>query len=243
MTERTFIYFTQWDRSRFTQGLRLVDTFVKGVEKDCAAAIREYEEESHHVRKKVKYPWRGNIVGKFDQDEDDAMWDLDALNRVYFPTLRRGSALAMVCSFFEHELNLLCEEVKRFHGLAIAAIDLHGQGVERAMNFLKLCGGVDTSMEAPSWQAIKHAYVLRNALIHAGGQATKEPVRRYVLANEFLDLDHDDIVIREGYLAALIDAMRTYAFQLGDGLRERFASSPPTADELCELAPHPASRW
>lgn len=216
-----FNYFKNWDTLRFGAGLELLYSFVDGVERDCDADVKNYDastDEGHWEGD----PEDGGEWVHVHRDLDNRSWDLNDVFHNYFPTLRRGSTLAMLCSFFEHELNDLCNTIQKYQQLPIAARDLHGQGIERAMNYLKLCGSLELP-QSKHWEPIKRIYEVRNALVHAGGHATKEQLQKYVKAHvEHLELDGTEIVIRVGYLHYVIDTFRAYGKELGDALRARF---------------------
>ncbi|WP_405124618.1 hypothetical protein [Ralstonia pseudosolanacearum] len=222
MVKLKFNYFDGWDKYRFYPGLELLESFIAGVESDCAADTSQYDDTE-----KQGYwdgdPDEGGEWVHVYRELDSRAWDLKDVFHNYFPTLRRGSALAMLCSFLEHELNVLCNTVGKHLQLTVTAKDLHGQGIERARNYLKLCGGVEVQ-HSKQWESVKRIFEVRHALIHAGGHVLRKEVQQYVEEHpDQLMLQGTELVIRVGYLQHVIATFRAYGNELGDALRGRFA--------------------
>ncbi|BDU18616.1 hypothetical protein [Dyella sp. GSA-30] len=220
MVKLYFNYFERWDDLRFGSGLELFDAFIVGVEKDCALMIKHYESSENFV---VDDTW-GEEEARLIQLHgglDDRAWDLEAVFKTYFPSLRRSSTLVMLCSFFEKELNELCVSVKRHLNFDIDFKNLQGQGVERAVSYLKLCAGVTIEQGGGPWQSAKKILDFRNALIH-GGSKLKDDVATYIADHPLLSKDGSDIIIQEGYLNEALAAFKGSGRIIGDGLRKRF---------------------
>ncbi|WP_199170171.1 hypothetical protein [Hydrogenovibrio sp. SC-1] len=70
---------------------------------------------------------------------DSYSWDLH-LNQYKYPSLHRESLVITVFNFLEHQLNSLCHIFYESIDSDIKLKDIHGQGVERALLFLKKSG-------------------------------------------------------------------------------------------------------
>ena len=222
MVKFKFNFFATWDQHRFDPGLELLKSFVDGVERDCEADASRYDNSQDQGYWEGGRPEEGGEWVHVHRELDSRAWDLNDVFHNYFPTLRRGSTLAMLCSFLEHELNVLSNTVGKHLQLTVMAKDLHGQGIERARNYLKLCCGVDTK-DSKHWGSIKRIFEVRNVLIHAGGHAVKEEVLQHVKTHpNHLMLQGTELVIRTGYLQYVINTFHTFGKELGDALRVRF---------------------
>lgn len=74
---------------------------------------------------------------------DSDNWDLPDIFIKHFPSLQRRGALITLYSFFENELNILCELLRRDQKLKVYVTDMQGRGVERAILFLERIVGLE----------------------------------------------------------------------------------------------------
>ena len=91
------------------------------------------------------------------------------------PRLQWYSQLLVVYGYFEKLLNDFCEEQRSSQKLNLSFKDLHGQGIERAKNYLVKVVGVEKTFSTPDWQSIKLIGVLRNSVAHRDGFIDYEP--------------------------------------------------------------------
>lgn len=91
------------------------------------------------------------------------------------PRLQWYSQLLIVYGHFEKLLNDLCNEQKNERKIQLSLKDLHGQGIERARNYLSKVVGVNECFQKSEWQKIKSISVLRNAVAHRDGFVDYEP--------------------------------------------------------------------
>ncbi len=91
------------------------------------------------------------------------------------PRLQWYSQLLVLYGYFEKLLNDLCNEQRIEQRLSLSFKDLHGQGIERAKNYLVKVVGVKKVFSTPEWQSIKFIGVLRNAIAHRDGFVDYEP--------------------------------------------------------------------
>ena len=91
------------------------------------------------------------------------------------PMLQWYSQLLVVYGYFEKLLNDLCDEQRAAQKFSLSMKDLHGQGIERAKNYLVKIVGLKKAFSTPEWQSIKSIGVLRNSVAHRDGFVDYEP--------------------------------------------------------------------
>jgi hypothetical protein len=91
------------------------------------------------------------------------------------PRLQWYSQLLTVYGYFEKLLNDLCIEQRDAKKLPLSLKDLHGQGIERARNYLVKLVGLNKAFSTTEWQRIKSIGVLRNSVAHRDGFVDFEP--------------------------------------------------------------------
>jgi hypothetical protein len=130
-----------WYRWDVWFSLRLLHSYVQGVERQIDVSIHEYRTQ------------RGKQLAAIPEDGDDEMgwpdmieshggldsdsWDLSDIFMNHFPSLQQRGALITLYSFLENELNGLCDLYRRHQTLKVSFTDMHGKGVERAILFLE----------------------------------------------------------------------------------------------------------
>lgn len=91
------------------------------------------------------------------------------------PRLQWYSQLMVVYGYFEKLLNDFCAEYSNSENIKLSVKDLHGQGIERARNYLVKVIGLEKSFNTPDWQSIKQLGALRNSVAHRDGFIDYEP--------------------------------------------------------------------
>ncbi|WP_029655100.1 hypothetical protein [Marinobacter daepoensis] len=91
------------------------------------------------------------------------------------PRLQWYSQLMVAYGYFEKVLNDFCGEFRDSDKISLSLKDLHGQGIERARNYLVKVVGLEKAFCTPDWQAIKLLGVLRNSVAHRDGFVDYEP--------------------------------------------------------------------
>lgn len=91
------------------------------------------------------------------------------------PRLQWYSQLMVAYGYFEKVLNDLCGEFRDSDNISLSLKDLHGQGIERARNYLVKVVGLETTFSTSDWQAVKLLGVLRNSVAHRDGFVDYEP--------------------------------------------------------------------
>jgi hypothetical protein len=87
-----------------------------------------------------------------------------------FPSLQATSAFLMAYGMFEKTMNELAREAGVSVGTELKLADLHGQGIERAKNFLSKVCKVESPFKSPEWDAISNFAKLRNVMAHTFGE-------------------------------------------------------------------------
>jgi hypothetical protein len=82
----------------------------------------------------------------------------------------------VVYGYFEKLLSDFCREQRAARNLKLSLKDLHGQGIERARNYLVKVVGLEKAFSTSEWQSIKFIGVLRIAVAHRDGFVDYEPV-------------------------------------------------------------------
>jgi hypothetical protein len=91
------------------------------------------------------------------------------------PRLQWYSQLLTVYGYFEKLLNDLCIEQRDANKLPLSLKDLHGQGIERARNYLVKLVGLNKTFSTAEWQRIKLISLLRNSVADRDGFVDFEP--------------------------------------------------------------------
>jgi len=91
------------------------------------------------------------------------------------PRLQWYSQLLLVYGYFEKLLNDFCTEFRTADNIKLSLKDLHGQGIERARNYLVKVIGLDITFTTSEWQSIKQIGVLRNSVAHRDGFVDYKP--------------------------------------------------------------------
>ena len=91
------------------------------------------------------------------------------------PRLQWYSQLMVAYGYFEKVLNDFCREFRESDNIKLSLKDLHGQGIERARNYLVKVVGLEKTFSTSDWQSIKLLGDLRNSVAHRDGFVDYEP--------------------------------------------------------------------
>jgi hypothetical protein len=91
------------------------------------------------------------------------------------PRLQWYSQLMVAYGYLEKVLNDFCGEFRDSGNIKLSLKDLHGQGIERARNYLVKVVGLEKAFSTSAWQSIKLLGVLRNSVAHRDGFVDYEP--------------------------------------------------------------------
>jgi len=140
----------------------------------CEVSKRGLEDELCHLEEEMEK----ELCGLDDSDQDSFLRDVnDHWIEIAetLPRLQWYSQLLVVYGYFEKLLNDLCEEQSISRNINLSLKDLHGQGIERAKNYLVKVVGLGKTFSTQEWQSIMLISVLRNSVAHRDGFIDYEP--------------------------------------------------------------------
>ncbi|MAP25495.1 MAG: hypothetical protein CL578_18580 [Alteromonadaceae bacterium] len=91
------------------------------------------------------------------------------------PMLQWYSQLIVVYGYFEKVLNEFCAELHDSDKIKLTLKDFHGQGIERARNYLVNIACLAKTFNTREWLHIKLLGVLSNSVAHRDGFIDYEP--------------------------------------------------------------------
>jgi hypothetical protein len=153
--------------------------------------------------------------------------ELQDIFAYYYPNLQRRSLLIILFSFFERQLDQLCELIAKEHRAQIVHTDLKGKGIDRARLYLQKIAGLplDTSVV---WQEIKRIQKVRNVIVHNDAKLTGadkdliEYVERTTGLSRVSKLHYDgfidEVEILSGYLLQVLHAFDLYCAEVNKAL-------------------------
>ncbi|PRY65099.1 hypothetical protein B0H98_10339 [Vreelandella songnenensis] len=158
-----------------------VDFFGNGLCTHCHLARRELEEfrffneaseSAWGDRDKQLQEHLNSILTKYPKSSHDEIvesygWDLH-VNQVKYPSIHRQSIILTIFSFLEHELNSLCNILSESVKNSVLLRDLNGQGVERALLFLRKIAAFELSAMSSEVAYIRGVNSVRNQIVHNG---------------------------------------------------------------------------
>lgn len=137
------------------------------------------------------------------------------------PWLYRGSALLTLLGFFEHNLNALCDSLRRECGVADRVTDLPGKGLRRARRYITRHAGLPFPAGTGSWRSLLKYSDIRNLVAHRDSLVKDDDpeLLRFIDADPCLSLDASGRVrLHEGALAEVIDHQRRFFEALSECL-------------------------
>lgn len=149
---------------------------------------------------------------------DDTTYSFETIFDEYFPQLQRQSALIVLYSFLERELDHLCELCCKSTGATLRAKDLckNGSEIARYHLYLEKVIGLNISRDDGKWQAIDHAIrIVRNQIVHKDGRVPEQDSKdckklethvNQLKGRDLISIDGNSIVLSVGYLEYVLDA-------------------------------------
>lgn len=198
-----------------------IDFFGNGLCVHCHLALRELEEvrkfnkeselawgdrdkqlQEHLNSILVNYPEssHGDIVESYG-------WDLH-VNQVKYPSIHRQSMILTIFSFLEHQLNSLCYILSESVKSSVLLKDLKGQGVERALLYLRKIACFNFLEAANEISYIRGVNSVRNQIVHNGSvlpQSVDHKVNLFVKRQLHLAGDPGGpLFVREEFVSEMI---------------------------------------
>lgn len=215
--------FVNWYHNDVSFSVELIESFVKGVEKEAEESILRYEREKQRELLLEEGADESDetcaTTIETHQGLDSESWNLDTIFHEYFPNLQRRSGLLTVYAYFEHELDKLCSFYQSERGFRLALSDLRGRGIDRSTSYLEKIAGIDVHKESKEWTYIKRIQSIRNNIVHQGGRTRDRQGNaiKYVIdaiaKTEFVSGD-DDVVLNEGFLGSVVATYKRYFWLL-----------------------------
>lgn len=139
-----------------------------------AAQVNEQIERSRqHLRENVREEWHESSDLENPEfpvraygDMYDLTWDLNEIFEDYFPALQRSAAVVTIYAVFERELMRLCALVQKSRGFRAGVKNMHGTGIEQAVDYLDLVCNVEPCRESMEFCELRHIQRVRGALAH-----------------------------------------------------------------------------
>lgn len=119
--------------------------------------------------------------------------------------LAYNSILLIMISALEESFNCLCNSYYISNNYSIQFTDLHGQGLERAINYLEKVVGINDITKEKQWEFIKTARDVRNAIAHNGGRIKDKNTKRFEKFNFYIAEENRQIYIEYDVLINLYD--------------------------------------
>jgi hypothetical protein len=225
-----------WYETDVSGTLELMESFVKGIELQAAESAQRYE---RHKEIYVEEYDEGSALVESYQGLDSQTWaSPKTIFEEYFPSLQRRSAFLTVWAMFENELNKLCDRYQKERCLRISVSDLQGDGIERSTKYLEKVAGLNLQKStSKEWQRIVKMKNLRNVVIHQDGSLRNrdsgqvKSALAYVEETDTLTSQDNEIGVQAGFLAHVLDTMRTYFKSIGDAIKkeEEVSGQNPSA--------------
>lgn len=212
----------QWWTFRASPSIELLREYVRSIEEQTEQGIADYRTKRVTPLPDdsgVEPPEGVTSYKGFDTER----YHLDSVFERYFPSLQRTAALLTLYSFFESELNAVCDMVKKAGAYELAFSDLDGKGIDRARNYLHKVALIDTKGGEGRWLAVTTIQSLRNRFVHANGYLVGADKRlaEHVKASPYLEQESDLIEIKAGYLGYVLQTFEEYFQVLHKGFRTR----------------------
>lgn len=205
---------------------RLLEFEIATLEEHIADVERDFSRR----RRKLEESFARRAEGISDQDKQelgdiysDEFCKLDQL----FPTMHRRSYLLTVMSVFENYVNRLCRYARQAKKLNLDVTDLHGQGVKRAIEYLRKAINVEVP-QSNEWKEISVAQEIRNLVVHNDGclKKSSSDVRAHASkTNRVTVSSKNEIVLSDDFVPALLDAIREFADQLMKAMDKALTSA------------------
>jgi hypothetical protein len=175
---------------------------------------RRMEHNLQHEIRELKQP-------PADRDRpaaDDGVWKLS--DRL--PYLYRGSALLTILGFFEHNLNAVCESLRKEHGVTTGITDLPGRGLRRSKLYITKHIGLPFPSDSESWGLVLKYADIRNLIAHRDSLVKDDDPEliRFIEADPHLSIDETRRVrLHEGALIELLDHLHRFFQALSESIR------------------------
>lgn len=204
-----------------------VDFFGNGLCLHCHLVKQEFA-EFRHFNEESESAWGDKdkqlqdhldtILNKYPESDRHEIiesygWELH-VNQVKYPSIHRESIVLTIFSFLEHAMNSLCSILAQSVDSSVKLTDLKGQGVERALLYLRKVACFDLSTMSKEIEYVRGTNQLRNHIVHNGGVISENPkskVHHFIASNEHVaGKAGNSLYIREGFVPELIEVLSNF---------------------------------
>ena len=149
---------------------------------------------------------------------DEGLWRLTET----LPWLYRGAALLTILGFLEHNLNAVCETLRREHDCETAITDLPGKGLRRSKHYLRKHIGIDFPAHSRAWNRLLKYADIRNLIAHRDGLIKDDDpeLLRFIDTEPRLTVDAGRVRLHEGAPGELIGHVQEFFEQLAGAVDE-----------------------
>jgi hypothetical protein len=189
--------------------IEILKSFVNRIEEDVLEGIKTYKDKIKIIHEE-EFKEGDHFYQRIVEDcegLDNETYDFKSVFEDYLPNLQRRGALITLCSFFEHSLNTLCNDLQKEKKLSVSIIDIKGEGIERAITYLVKVIGIKLDKgTSKEYTELKNILKIRNCFVHREGiiDGNKE-IMKYVMTNSYLSGELE-IKINLGFLNHVLDS-------------------------------------
>lgn len=204
-----------WYQYEMSSSVELLDAYVTDIERQVAKCIADYTTNVKHVVVDEHLGDEAVRIVRVHNGLDDETWHLPEIFEIYFPNLQRRSALITLYSFFEHELDKLCERLRKHENIKVRIADMANTGVKRSVTYLEKVVGVEGNQQSPIWSSIQDVRKIRNLVVHADGRllddaGIRKKTEDAIIAKTPLLGGTNEVQLKEGYLAHVLETIDQY---------------------------------
>ena len=151
---------------------------------------------------------------------DEELWHVQKI----FPYLQRSAAFLSVFAFIEHNLNLVCETLRKEYNRNLSFKDLNDKGLERIKNYLKKEIGIDFPDQTESWNEIKSMNKVRNVIAHGNSEVDPDDSNliEYIDKNSYFDVQDNTLLLQEGAVKYLLSYIEIFLKELSCAISNKF---------------------
>lgn len=97
---------------------------------------------------------------------ESMMEEYDWVYEYFFPRSLRYSFIVLLYLVIEHQLNQLCDEIKKRRNLPIRSNEMNGDALKRSKVYLQKVAGISIK----NWETLEDLSKVRNCIVHALGK-------------------------------------------------------------------------
>ena len=203
----------------------VLHSYINRVENDVNQGIKSYKTNIDVVFEEEFEEDNQFFYHSVEECEglDSDTFSFESVFEEYFPRLQRASALITLCSFFEHSLIRLCNDLQKEFSIGLNVKDINGRGIESAITYLIKVVGLEIDKGTQVYSEIMNIQKIRHSFVHQDGLIT-DKVDKYVDSNEYLSGD-TKININDGFLLHTLNNYKVFFQSIHDALSKKYHNS------------------